>query len=119
MILIEIVTNVGVWPKGHRQLVSENHWLAHSGYARVVERDVPDPDAVRPTDDATDRVGVARRRPRKAVSNGTDSAESGRGPAVRPERRSDGRDESGARGPSWHEAHDAPESGASVGKSEA
>lgn len=107
MILIEIITNVGIWPKGHRQLVSENHWLAHSGYARVVERDVPDPDVVRPADDATARVGVARRRPRKAVTDVQDSTESGGSSTVGSDGRSQGRDESGDRSTAPDEEGDA------------
>lgn len=79
MIEIEIITNVDIWTKGHRQLVDENHWLAWSPYARVVRRDVV-VDPVPAADGPTPVVGVARRRPRKKVTDVQDSAEFSGGP---------------------------------------
>lgn len=106
-VLVEFVTNVANWNKGDRVLVEADHWLNRGGYTRVVERDVPDPDVVRPADDATARVGVARRRPRKAVTDVQDSTESGGSSTVGSDGRSQGRDESGDRSTAPDEEGDA------------
>lgn len=107
MILVQMIASVDKWSKGDRVLVEGDHWLLTSGYAKVVKRDIPDPDFVRTADDATSRVGVARRRPRKAMIRVQDSTEPGGGSTVGSDGGPQGSDESGDRSASSDEEDDA------------
>lgn len=80
MIEIEMVANVDPWVKGSRYLVSDSHWLARSGYAKVV-RHVEDPPSggVGTTRTASDRRRLARRST-KGVTGGQGGVEPGSGP---------------------------------------
>jgi hypothetical protein len=119
MIEIEMVTTAGRWEKGKRYIVGHNHWLARSGYAKVVgEIELVAPVAVVDPVPADDRGRVARRRSKK-VNSVQDSAGSGSGSDLGADGRSGSGGESGVAVSSGDEADGSEESGAPVGQSEA